>query len=76
MPKVKASENKAKDVETPKVKRIDIPDSAKAEIARMQQNVNTYLAGVAAGLNIKGNWQFDARSMQFIVAEKTNGKKT
>ena len=60
MKKPKASENKAKDVE---IKRIDLPDDAKAEIRLMQQNLNTYLAGVVAGLGIKGKWTFDGKNI-------------
>lgn len=58
--KPKASENKAKDVER---KRIDLPDNAKAEIRLMQQNLNTYLAGVVAGLGIKGKWRLDMKNL-------------
>lgn len=49
-----------------RVKRTDIPDVAKAEIARMQQNLNTYLAGIVAGMGIKGRWSFDLQRMQII----------
>lgn len=53
-----------------KVKHIDLPDVAKAEITNMNQGLNHYLAGVAAGMGIKGKWSFDLRAMQFIVEEK------
>ena len=70
--KIKSSGNKAKDVETkvPKLKQVEIPDMAKIEIARMSQNLDRYLAGVAAGLNIKGRWRFDTQKMQLLVEEK------
>lgn len=68
--KPKASENKVKDVETPKTKRIDIPIAAKVEIARITQNMNDYVAGVAAGLGIEGKWRIDMRNMQIIVEDK------
>jgi len=67
--KSKATQNKAEDVETPKQKRIDIPIMAKAEISRMSQNLDRYINGVAAGLGIEGNWQFDMRKMQIIVED-------
>lgn len=66
----KANKNLAKDVETPKLKRIDIPDVAKAEIARMASILDNYIAGVVAGLGIKGRWNFDMRSKQIIVEDK------
>lgn len=68
--KPKASENKAKDVETPKMKRIDIPNIAKAEIARITQNMNDYIAGVVAGLGIEGKWSIDMQKMQFVVKDE------
>ena len=67
--KPEATENKAKDVETPKEKRIDLPDAAKVEITRMTQKLDNYLAGVVAGLGIKGKWAYDMQSMQFIVED-------
>jgi len=66
--KPNARDNKAKDVETPKC--IDIPDAAKANIARMNQNLSNYIAGIAAGLDVKDKWNFDMRSMQFVIKEQ------
>ena len=68
--KPKASENLAKDIETLKTRRVDIPDVAKMEIARITQNMNDYIAGVVAGLGIEGKWNIDMRSMQIIVEDK------
>lgn len=62
-----AKQNLAADVET---KRIDIPDIAKIEIARMSQNLDKYVAGIAVGLGIKGKWSLDVRNMQFVVQKK------
>lgn len=70
--KPKAEKSLAKDVETPKMKRIDIPKTAKAEIARANAEINNYISGVAAGLGIKGKWGIDMKTMQFVV-EETNG---
>lgn len=66
--KPKATENKAKDVETPK-QRIPIPNAAKAEIGRMNQSLEIYLSGVVVGLGIKGKWNYDAQKMQIIVED-------
>lgn len=71
--KIKSIKNKAKNIETkssPKLKRVEIPDMAKIEIARMSQNLDRYLAGVVAGLNIKGKWSFDTQKMQLFIEEK------
>ena len=68
--KPKATKNKAKDIETPKVKRIDIPNGAKNEIAGMNAALQNYIAGIVAGLDIKGKWIFDMKSYQIIVEEK------
>lgn len=65
--KPKANENLANDVETPKLKHIDIPAVAKVEISRMTQNLDIYISGVAAGLGVKGKWSFNVNSMQLIV---------
>lgn len=73
--KPKASLNKAKDIEASKPKRIDIPNSAKAEINRMNQRLEIYLSGIAVGMGIKGKWNVDMEAMQFII-EDTDGKKT
>ena len=70
MKKPKATNNLAKDVERPKLKRIDIPNVAKAEISQMTQKLDTYIAGVVAGLGIKGRWSFDVRTMKIIVEDK------
>ena len=67
--KPKSSENKAKDVETPKLKRIDIPNAAKAEIVRMNDRLEIYLSGVVVGMGIKGKWNYDAQRMQIIIEE-------
>lgn len=68
----KATENLAKDVETPKIKlkRIDIPDNAKVPIARMKADLDNFIAGVVAGLGIEGKWGFDGQKMQVIVEDK------
>lgn len=71
--KPKASRNLAKDVQRPrppKLKRIDIPNGAKAEILGMEQNLNRYLAGVVAGLGIKRPWNLDRQRMQIVVEDK------
>ena len=68
--KPKASENLAKDIETPKTRRVDIPDVAKMEIARITQNMNDYVAGVVAGLGIEGKWSIDMQKMQFVVKDE------
>ena len=68
--KPKASLNKAKDVVTPKLKRIDIPNSAKVEIRRMNERLEIYLSGIVAGMGIKGKWNYDAQNMKIIVEEK------
>ena len=68
--KPKASLNKAKDVVTPKLKRIDIPNSAKAEIRHMNERLEIYLSGVVVGMGIKGKWDYDAQSMKIIIEEK------
>ena len=68
--KPKSSQNKAKDVVTPKLKRIDIPNSAKAEIRRMNERLEIYLSGVVVGMDIKGKWDYDAQHMKIIVEEK------
>ena len=69
MTKPKATENLAKDVETPKMKRIDIPIAAKVEIDRMSRELDNYVAGVVAGMGIKGRWSVDVKTMQFIVED-------
>ena len=56
--------------ETPKQKRIDIPKGAKNEIALMNVNLKTYIAGMVAGMNIEGNWAFDLKSNQIVVEDK------
>lgn len=73
--KPKATQNLAKDTETPKIKlkRLDVPSVAKAEISRMASTLDNYIAGVVAGLGIKGRWSFDMRKLQVIV-EDTDGK--
>ena len=53
-----------------KTKRIDIPNSAKAEIRRMNERLEIYLSGIVVGMGIKGKWDYDARSMKIIVEEK------
>ena len=68
--KLRASQNKAKDVETPKIKCIAIPNAARAEIIRANQEIDTYLSGVATGMGIKGKWRVDIKTMQFIVEDK------
>ena len=73
--KIKSSENKAKDVVTPKLKSIDIPNSAKVEIRRMNERLEIYLSGIVVGMRIKGKWDYDAQNMKIII-EDTDGKKT
>ena len=68
--KPKASLNKAKDVATPKLKSIDLPDNAKAEIRRMNERLEIYLSGMVVGMGIKGKWDYDAQNMKIIVEEK------
>lgn len=71
--KPKAKDNLAKDVETPpppKMKRIDLPETARVEVARMTQNLDTYIAGIVAGMGIKGKWAYDVRKMQILVEKK------
>ncbi len=67
--KPKATKNLAKDVIT---KRIDIPNAAKVEIARMSRELDNYVAGVVAGIGIKGKWAVDVSTMQFIVEDKVD----
>ena len=73
--KPKSTKNLAKNVITPKLKRIDIPTTAKVEITRANVEINNYISGVAAGLGIKGKWGIDMKAMQFVV-EETNDKET
>ena len=68
--KPKPPENLAKDVETPKLKKVDIPNAAKAEINRMNERLEIYLSGVVIGMGIKGKWSYDAQRMQIIVEDK------
>ena len=68
--KPKASLNKAKDVVTPKLKSIDIPNAAKAEIRRMNERLEIYLSGIVVGMGIKCKWDYDAQHMKIIVEEK------
>ena len=51
------------------MKRIAIPDVAKAEIIRANQEMNNYLAGVVAGMGIKGRWSVDVKTMQLLVED-------
>lgn len=70
--KLKSTENKAKDVEVEaaKIKRIDIPKVAKMEIARMEVKLQDFIAGVVAGMGIKGKWSFDMQTKQLIVEKE------
>ena len=54
----------------PKTKRIDIPNTAKAEISRMNERLEIYLSGVIVGMGIKGKWDYDAQSMCILVEDK------
>ena len=54
----------------PKTKRIDIPKGARNEIANMNAQMQTYIAGIVAGMDIEGRWSFDIKSGQIIVEEK------
>jgi len=74
MPKPKASLNKAKDTETSKLKRINIPLAAKVEINRANNEINNFIAGVVVGMGIKGKWSLDTQKMQIIVTEDADGK--
>lgn len=67
--KPKSSQNKAENVETPKLKHIDIPNSAKAEINRMNERLEIYLSGVVVGMGIKGKWDYDAQKQQIIIED-------
>lgn len=63
----KPSENKAKDVETPKEKRIDISDRAKNKIKRMDSNMQHYISAIADEKEIEGPWTFDFKKLQIVV---------
>ncbi len=74
MSKPKARKNKAKDVEQPKVKRIDLPSQVKVALIQMDRDADMLLRGVVATLDIKGKWSYDGRTKQ-IVVEDNNGKE-
>lgn len=38
-------------------------------IERTQQQANTYIAGLMAGLDVPEGWQFDQRRMAFVAPE-------
>lgn len=63
------SENKAKGVEIRKQRAIDIPKAAKVNINQMTANLNNYIVGMVAGMNIKGKWTYDFNNMKIIVEE-------
>lgn len=65
----KASNNKAPDVETPKEKRIAIPEPARTQILQRQANLNTYISGVASALGIV-DWALDLTKMEFVEKPK------
>ena len=70
--KIKATENKAEDVVQPqamKSKRIPIPPQAAVEVARLSNIFDKYIAGVVAGMGIKGPWQFDVQAKQVIIPD-------
>ncbi len=68
--KPKATKNSAKNIETPKLKRIDIPEGAMTEITCMNANLQIYIAGVVAGMDITGKWSFELKSKQIVVEGK------
>lgn len=74
--KPKAKDNKAKDVEAPKLKHIDIPNAAKAEINQMNQNFDRYITGLVVGMGVKGKWDYDAQRMQIILEDTDGENKT
>ncbi len=61
---------KKADVKAPKTKRIDIPKVAKNEIVRIEDNLQNYIAGIVAGMDITGRWSFDLKSKQITVEDK------
>ena len=69
MTRPKSSKNLAKDIETPKLKHIPIPNIAKAKIILANQEMDNYLAGVVVGMGIKGRWSVDLNKMQFVIED-------
>ncbi len=65
-----STKNLAKDVIKPDMKRLDIPQAAKNEIARLATQLDTYIAGTVAGMGIKGPWSFDMKRMQVVVPKE------
>ena len=61
----KASENKAKNVETSE-KRTPIPEPARTQILQRQANLNTYISGVASALGVGSDWALDLRKVEFV----------
>ncbi len=74
MEKPKASKNKAKDVEQPKVKRVDLSPQVKAELSRIQREMNSFIGGAVMAMEIKGQWAYDPQTMQIVVTEPKNDK--
>ena len=67
--KVLATQNKAKQVTKPKMKSIAVPEAARNEIARLSNNLDNFIAGTVAGMNIKGPWGFDMKTKQVVVPD-------
>lgn len=67
--KLRATDNLAKDVVKPKMKSIPVPPEAAAEISRMVDKLDNYIAGLVAGMGIKGPWGFDMKSKQVLVPD-------
>ncbi len=67
--KVLATRNNAKDVVQPKMKRINVSDAARNEIARQAALLDNYIAGIVVGMGIKGPWGFDMKNKQVIVPD-------
>lgn len=68
--KLRATDNLAKDVVKPKMKTIPIPPTAAVEISRMAEKLDNYIAGLVAGMGIKGPWGFDMKNKKVVVPDK------
>lgn len=68
--KPQATKNLAKDVVGPQMKRIDVPQSARNEISRQAGLLDTFIAGMVAGMGIKGPWGFDMKRKQILVPKE------
>ena len=67
--KLKATDNLAKDVVKTKMKTIPVPPKAAAEISKMAGHLDTYIAGIVAGMGVTGPWQFDMKRKLIMVPE-------